>query len=778
MLLLSILLLGQVFGQDYDPTYFDPEHPEMFDYINGDYSTIIDWNQVNWALIPAYRIQEISPADLNYLMLNPGQRLGMTVEQIAFNLEQIQDLANDVDETKAREAIEEQTGIRITDLGRGAKIENNVLKSTSGQKDSLNLDKKEGWIIKINEKGEIIVSGTKPEHSGIIIFNDFSTQDSFTIENMETLILSEETTLREVNRLSFSKNQFYVKAGESASFNKKSTPFTKENANYLIPECKNRVDVYFDGEVHHGNYLSFGASNLIIGSVPGGEVKLEPQPGNDLFKMVQWGADYSGNKVLVADERNKISLKVTGGNGLSVTDRTKENKIPLYQSNSLPGGITEIETGRGILIRDENGKIFVKPPNPIPGEKGDFDRSNSVPFELVTNMPGQKLLVSSSNRVRLTDKNYVPIIGYSNGLKVTNELDFNLIKNANDLEEVFAKYGLNPSLDYDNYLPGEGITANMAQVVAEWVEKNPEKAGLIKGIHFSSVNNAWTLGVNQILIGERAVDPETSFQSPFRELTNPLETLNHEYNHLVDYSIEEKEKAGSEKSEKKLYELYADLAHEAKREIAKSDEFKEFCEISSEPERRWAGEFSKAEMEKMAADTDYALELVPKAMKEKGKSHEKEDIALLSWVVYTAVKEDRTDELVGTALLDPDFWPEELGKDYLKKAYTNAFVVKGGEYVLHDSGREELKVKEESGIKIEWKEKIERYPEVGTVPLELRPNRAARAIQNGNEFIRKSTQIAYDAGKISASEYHQRMGGYCNIHPCGKCLIYKLACVP
>ncbi len=111
--LLFLLLAVSVFadcppGQT-DNLCFDPSNPALFDYINGDYSTITDvgWETFVQSNVPVTRISEIPAEKLKYDQLDVQQRKAMTAGQIAKNFAKIQDIAKDVDSNKAEEAIKQ-----------------------------------------------------------------------------------------------------------------------------------------------------------------------------------------------------------------------------------------------------------------------------------------------------------------------------------------------------------------------------------------------------------------------------------------------------------------------------------------------------------------------------------------------------------------------------------------------------------------------------------------------------------------------------------------------
>ncbi len=156
-----IFLVSLVLAEELQP--FNPDEPESFNYVTGDYSTITDWNKVDWTQIPAERINEVPKEHLDYNQINLEQRKAMNTGQLWHHIDKIEDLSKDVNPETAKEAIKEQTGIEVSDFGPGARVESGVLKSTQGKKDELVMEQKSGWMVTIDKNGEIIVSSSKKE---------------------------------------------------------------------------------------------------------------------------------------------------------------------------------------------------------------------------------------------------------------------------------------------------------------------------------------------------------------------------------------------------------------------------------------------------------------------------------------------------------------------------------------------------------------------------------------------------------------------------------------
>jgi len=432
-LMLSSFVLAEEHLPQSDPLTFNPDDPASFDYVNGDYSTITDWSKVNWENIPPNRIPEIPAEQLDYLELNLVQHFEMSVDQIMLNLEEIEDLAIEVDEERAREAIKKKYGVSVVSLGESASIENGVLKAEKGNFDFAGKSKE--WEIEVDSEGVINVLKPKEIDEKSITKRDHITIGVISIEELLTEVTTEKTFRTKngltfvVEDLSFENGQAHIKKGSSAKI-----------GDYEISESTHKIDIYFDTTEHQGNYVAVSENSLKIGSTEEGTVKVIPQPGNKLFNMVK--RDYSTKPpTLVPDWRDTMELTISGGDGLKVTSGKKRGRVPII-SHQDGDGETKIKTGR-MSIGIKNSEWKVIPPKPFPEDETEpIDMRNSVAFELVSDadyIEEDIFRTSSSNRFILLQDGK-EVMGNNMGLEVSNKIEPNMMKTLDDLR---VKYPLN-----------------------------------------------------------------------------------------------------------------------------------------------------------------------------------------------------------------------------------------------------------------------------------------------------------------------------------------------
>jgi hypothetical protein len=513
---LIIVLLLSVFSVANPPP---PQQP-TFDYVNGDYSQITDWSQVDWSKIPPHRISEVPAEKISYQDLNSNQRMVMNVEQIKYNIEKIDNLLTDVDQQNMKDAIFLDTGVTLANIDTNAKnlkMEGGILKSDNGNFEFT--PDKEDWEIEVDQDGVIkVINPQEIKESWI------SSNDQFTITEPINFVLNDGNLIT-VQDLSFDQGQAFVKEGKEALV-----------GDYLIPAGDNFVEVYFDAKnvPQEGNFIFLSDDNIIVNSDSDGEVNLKPLPGNKLLNMVK--RDYSTNPpTLIADDRDELDIKVSNGAGMEVISRADDDKTPLVQPLDDQGEIL-MENGR-MKIRYQDGQIKVTPPKPFEGKTGPIDMRNSIAFELIIEN-NKKLITSSSNRFIQFDNNQ-KVFSNNMDLEVSNLIEPNMMKTVEDLRYKYPKVKFTFDGNSKSYYTE--VTANMAQLTSQWLRDKPGVDKYI-GIEFIMPQGMTSAGrEGKISLSERDMNADYYLKNPNRETDSPLDTVDHEFVHVIDYLIESKD---------------------------------------------------------------------------------------------------------------------------------------------------------------------------------------------------------------------------------------------
>jgi len=515
-----------------------------------DYSQVNNWDTVDWSNIPEGRISEVPIGKLDYGALSFDQKFQMSEDQILNNLGKINNLAKDVNPKTVINAIKTNWGVDVQSLGDNAKIEEEVIISDN---DRLDMSSKEGWDIEINEEGDIRILSPNE-----IAQDTISNEDSFTVSEPINLLLEDGSSIV-IDQVSFEGGKKFIEIGEKAEIN-----------GYEVISNNKRIEIFFENSDDLSDledYVLINGDGLGVKSSEGNVINIKAQPGNELFNMLK--RDYSTEPpTLIPDERDTLEFVIEGENNINIVSREEEGKTPLIIKSGA--GTTTINTGRMGFILDE-GDIRVIPPKAFENVAGSIDMRNSVAFELGLSsdplrdlstieyedigtliLSSDRLRTSSSNRFVLITSTGKEIVGNNVGLEVSDLIEINMMKGIEDLrhkysginfdlgidfglEEAYSKRGLtgNPE-DYDD------ITSNMAQMFDEWLRDKPGMEIYIQRINFNTGDNA-AASKGELEFGERTADPSTMTSNPTRDLHSPLETLEHEFIHVLEKELVDNE---------------------------------------------------------------------------------------------------------------------------------------------------------------------------------------------------------------------------------------------
>ncbi len=496
---------------------------------------LIEMDSADIALLSQDQLANVPPEKLDFSklsidqisQLSSGQKISVSVDQIKDHLDKLGDLG---DYFAAPEAIQEKYGVGIDNFGSGAIISEGVLKATSGEKEQFDFSNKQNWKVSINPDGIVTILEPKEISQGSI-----SEKDVFTLFE-ETVFVSNEGSSQKVKGLSFNDGKIFVKKGDTA-----------EIGTYHISSDKNDVIIFFDPKVSpDGNSVLISDKKIAISTIKTGTVKVQPQLGNKLFNMLMRKYEHDRNNdpipgkfSLVPDDLDSLEISVSNGDSLEVESREDIVKTPLLKHKD-GGGSTIIDTGK-MKISINKGKLKVTPPEPIYGFDGLIVIKNSVAFELVSDSFKETLRTSSSNRFILLN-NGKEIAGNNLGLRVSDQIEFNLLKGIDDLKIS------NPKLKFTvSKGMGDRVSPNIIQLLEEWLEDKPEiekyldvisitlKRGATADVILDRYDSISLPGKNKrgpkfvalISIGERSSDPATVDDKNVRDIKNQLGTLDH-----------------------------------------------------------------------------------------------------------------------------------------------------------------------------------------------------------------------------------------------------------
>src|SRR3989344_5609265 len=553
--------------------------------------------------------------------------------------------------------------------------------------------------------------------------------------------------------------------------------------------------------------VSLEEKEVSLGSTNKEEVRLAPQPGNEFFLMIKRVYEKDDEEklipnrfTLVPDERDTLEITVKPGASILITNRKEDNLIPLVQSTISGSGSVEIVTGPGSKIEDITKGASYDLKSAAWGDVSLMN-GNSVPLEFIPTDRKSRILITSSNRLAAIDYDDVSRFYATTaaGLKVTNNLDFNLIKTEDDVAVRF------PNLEFarKNIWTGETnpknypvISPNLAQLTIEWLEKNP-KVGILKGVFFADTYNAANINdpnkPGYIIIGDKISEEENLKMTGVREMKTVFEVLNHEMNHMQDTYVKVEENKLNGKENPTLNEVYKELYEDFGKQLTLEKGFQLFLSEPSPPitlgNLKTRREDIATVLKALVDDNVDNVKNAANALQITEEKFRKEimENPIISRVAKKILTTEGLEVNGKIVLLEfnenyDKATPEEkssVAAAFVSEKLPALSFLKIDDTNLQSAVREIIPLKEgEYALHAYLFEEGRSYAEMGTVRLEIPPNRVAMSIASGNEFLRKATQVAYDVGKIDQLEYQQRMGFYCDVFPqnCGKCIVYKRTC--
>ena len=248
-----------------DPNKFNPNDPSSFDYTSGDYTTITDWSKVDWNKIPQNRIKDVPATSLDFSKLNSNQigslsttqKQTVTATQIKDHLDKLGDLTK---YTNSKAAIKDKYGVDVTSFSTSPEAnvkvdQDGFLIADFGQGGNAPLTKlSKGTKVRIDNNGNVIVEGeAKPPQDGFYIAKYPIKKDPQTgqIEDAEIEIGGSKRKVR--GELIVDGRDVYVEK------------FGAVVDGITIPP-QDKVQIFFDGKKHQGNYISIGKNSMFIGN--------------------------------------------------------------------------------------------------------------------------------------------------------------------------------------------------------------------------------------------------------------------------------------------------------------------------------------------------------------------------------------------------------------------------------------------------------------------------------------------------------------------------------
>ena len=583
------------------------------------------------------------------------------------------------------------------------------------------------------------------------------------------------------------------------------------------------------------------------------EVTVEYQPGHVLFDIFKHKLE-DGKLTDVKDDKQGLTIKVSNGDILDISDRQQQNKIPeILQKSTSGSGETFIKSGRlSFNVKDDKINFididsYGDTKEDVSGilSKEDMEqgylkvrmgRYRSVPFQ-IKNENGEYLRINSGNQYKIFKENEKAEVVFNDyGIEISDDLEKNRFRSIDDLRSKYPNINFVDELAYwdKDANNGDGkwirfdddVDPSLIQIIDTWLIGNPHSINKIGTIRFNPEFNAYSQKVKSgkgiLGFGERVMDPYTSRKIPIRGIGDVFPTIIHEFEHLEDNQINNKETRKLAEIEelytddfvpddiryRRLSELYTEITFSEFKKISRSNEFKNIHdEIRLKKEvMQVALKLRGSPLGGTATDgkKDITMEYAQKefdSFNEKQKEYfdevSKLDVDQLEKKYSAIDKVEYSMTMIPHTVKDGKLVERGPGDEmpgYFQLAYGN-FKSARREYKDFDK---EFKSFEEllkltglpsfytfrdysGGFMIDYisDEEKRSFDEVSTTYAELPIEIKKEEIRKGNKIFEKLAQIRCDTGKdIGCQELQQVRPGYCQDSKCcdKRCIEYKLLC--
>jgi hypothetical protein len=556
-----------------------------------------------------------------------------------------------------------------------------------------------------------------------------------------------------------------------------------------------------DADMSHynGNWFRQTADRLEMKSSNRGDINLGVLEGHDIFNT---------------DAKDLLSLNVENGDGLKVEKRADEGLVPMIIQESSENGETKINNDK-MSLELTGGEMYMRDPLPI--SFIDVNKKyQSVALEIQTDSPTLKnIRINAYSQFVLLGKNNKEFVSYNKfDLPVSALIQDNSLQTIGQLRQKYPNLNINTPLktedgSFKNEFNEENLPPYFIYLTDQFFQQNPDAVKNIGEIRYESWDNAAAaasafVGIKPLLIIGNVVDPNEMQNIGIREQTVPMQILTHEYEHVKDEMITQKEfvRFPNAPESKTLQGTYNKIIQDAENTLSTNKDFK------GEVQRLYKN-----------VEADYIRSGLNSIIKER---YNKDIVSYLEEDLGYTPKEALIDyydnpsevnKVIISNLLSSFKEPEAnmndkewLAYHYLSgyeemnsfdgKVLNNWNAQDFNKYVeALDSLPEEQKKQAESILKVltgvpyayAFKDYGQfggaLYMELSSTYMEQPIEKRISLVQSGNKVIsemyKKLTQIAFDSGKMSVEDFKAIMGnGYCKKADCFDklCVQYKLLC--
>ena len=283
-----------------------------------------------------------------------------------------------------------------------------------------------------------------------------------------------------------------------------------------------------------------------------------------------------GHEILNTDPKDELILEISKGDSLNIVKRVEEGLIPKIDHVSSLNGETKIYNGKIKLSYDKKG-VSISPSKGLSEEDIAYKDYQSVAMEISSNSENtnQNIRINSYRQYMLVSDEDKEIVTYNQfDLPISNKIQDNLLQTVEQLREKYPTINFTVPQDQGtekiNPYYGNHVPPYLLYVTDQFLQQTPQSLEVLEEIQLVDKFNAAAAEGNILIIGRQIVDPnEGKLTDPgIREQNKPLQTFTHEYEHIKDQNIINKEqetiRLGATPYLKELYSKYDLLEEEIK----------------------------------------------------------------------------------------------------------------------------------------------------------------------------------------------------------------------
>ncbi len=322
--------------------------------------------------------------------------------------------------------------------------------------------------------------------------------------------------------LTISDKGYLINSGEVIYKQNKFSVREDKNAVLIANRDTNMLD-------YNGNWLRQTSKTL------------EVQSGEEGYIKVDF---LENHEILNTDDRDKGYVEIIEGDGLKFINRNDEGLIPRVIHKSSEKGYTSF-VNDNLGFEFEKDMFVMDPPKPLTLEEIQNEKYQSIAMEIESDSPNiqKNLRINSYRQFCLLSEDNQELITFNKyGLPCSARLEDNELQTIEQLREKYPgiEFEVPEKEMYKNSFEDEkNVPPYLLYLTDFFFETNPECNKFDK-IEYTNIPNAHVLE-STLMIGRKVVDSSEPEFSHIREITKPLQVLEHECDHRLDFIIVDEE---------------------------------------------------------------------------------------------------------------------------------------------------------------------------------------------------------------------------------------------